>query len=139
MGFFSTLFGTDSKKSAALNGLDIMDAINAHVKWKLRLEKYLGGTSEESLDPRVICLDDQCALGKWIHGTAYEQFQGDQGFDTLRDDHANFHLVASKIVSLVQQNDKSGAEALLKSDYMNASRRVVHDLTELNKQLGREP
>ena len=35
-----------------------MDAINAHVYWKIRLEKYVNGTSEENLDPEVICRDE---------------------------------------------------------------------------------
>jgi hypothetical protein len=137
MGFFSTLFGKDktSRNAEIVKGIDIMDAINAHVKWKMRLDKYVNGTSEEMLDPNIICRDDQCTLGKWIHGSAYEYFQGDEGFRTLRDDHASFHLVASKVVMLVQEQNKSAAETLLKTEYMAASRKVVHDLTELSKQL----
>ncbi len=136
MGFFSSLFGADkSTKSAAVDGIDVMEAINAHVRWKIRLEKYLNGTSEEQLDPKVICRDDQCVLGKWIHGAAHEHFQNDDGFKTLRADHAQFHVVAGKIVSSVQANDKATAEALMKSEYLQASRKVVHDLTELSKQL----
>ena len=45
-----------------------MEAINAHIHWKIRLEKYLDGTSEEKLDPKLVSRDDQCKLGKWIHG-----------------------------------------------------------------------
>lgn len=137
MGFFSSLFGlgSDSKKSKILKDIDVMDAINAHVRWKLRLEKYLNGTSDEQLDPKVICLDDQCSLGKWIHGPAQEQFREDEGYQTLRDDHARFHIIASEIVTKIQSNDKSTAEVILKGDYTIASRKVVHDLTELSKLL----
>lgn len=136
MGFFSSLFGFDkSKTTTAVDGIDVMEAINAHVRWKIRLEKYLNGTSEEQLDPKVICRDDQCVLGKWIHGAAYEHFQNDEVFQTLRGDHAQFHVIAGKVVSSVQSNDKATAEALMKGDYISASRKVVHALTELSKQL----
>jgi hypothetical protein len=136
MGFFSSLFGSSESKSVNIkNEINIMDAINAHIKWKIRLEKYLNGTSEETLDPKIVCRDDQCVLGKWIHGPALKHFQGDDGFKTLRDDHAQFHVIAGKVVTSVQANEKAAAEALMKGEYMNASRKVVRDLTELHKQI----
>jgi len=136
MGFFSSLFGTNESKSANIkNEINIMDAINAHIKWKIRLEKYLNGTSEETLDPNIVCRDDQCVLGKWIHGPALKHFQNDDGFKTLRDDHAQFHVIAGQVVTSVQANEKAKAEALMKGEYMNASRMVIRDLTELHKQI----
>ena len=136
MGFFSTLFGlSDNKKTNIKDEINIMDAINAHIKWKIRLDTYVAGTSEEKLDPKVVCRDDQCVLGKWIHGPAQKHFQDDDGLKTLREDHADFHVIAGKIVHSVQTNDIATAQSLLKGVYMNASRRVVRDLTELNKQL----
>lgn len=136
MGFFSTLlsFGED-KKAAIKNEINIMDAINAHVIWKIRLERYLNGTSDENLDPNIICRDDQCVLGKWIHGPALKHFSDDNGFVALRDDHAKFHIVVGKVVSNVQANDKAAADALMKGDYMAASRKVVNALTELGKHV----
>ena len=136
MGFFSSLFGFgESKKTSIKDEINIMDAINAHIKWKVRLESYLNGTSEEKLDPNIVCRDDQCVLGKWIHGPALNHFHNDDGFTALRDDHAQFHVVAGKVVSNVQANNKAAAEVLMKSEYMLASRKVVRDLTELNKQI----
>lgn len=136
MGFFSSLLGLDkAAKTKAIKDVDVMDAINAHVRWKIRLDKYVQGTSDEILDPKIICRDDQCALGKWIHGSAHDYFRNDEGFRALRDDHARFHIVASQVVEKVQANDRTGAEAILKGDYQSASRKVVHDLTELSKQL----
>ncbi len=136
MGFFSMLFGlSDNKKSSIKDEINIMDAINAHIKWKIRLDKYVARTSEEVLDSKVICRDDQCVLGKWIHGPAQKHFQDDDGLKTLREDHADFHIIAGKIVSSVEANDIATADSMLKGIYMNASRKVVRDLTELNKQL----
>jgi hypothetical protein len=135
MGFFSNLLGANADKKHILSEFDVMDAINAHVHWKMRLEKYINGTSEEKLDPHVICLDNQCKLGKWIHGSAMEYFHEDESLTQLRDEHAQFHLLASRIVENVQANNKSAAQDLLEGDYKYTSRKVVYALTELSKQL----
>jgi methyl-accepting chemotaxis protein len=140
MGFFSRLFGHDEKKHTSIQAtirseINISDAIAAHMKWKGRLQSYLDGTSEEKLDPMVICRDDQCVLGKWIHGPALNYFHNDEGFHKLRSDHANFHFVAGNVVKKVQEEDKPGADMLMKNDYAQASREVIRDLTELNNHL----
>ena len=138
MGFFSRLFGADEGKVKAKikDEINIMEAINAHILWKIRLEKYLDGTSEENLDPSVICRDDQCKLGKWIHGTAPTYFhEDDETLKILRSDHAHFHVTAASIVTLVQENKVTEAEAIMDGEYTQASRKVVRDLTLLGKHL----
>jgi hypothetical protein len=112
-----------------------MDAINAHVRWKIRLDRCLQGTSEEKLEPQIVCRDDQCVLGKWIHGPAEKFFQNDDSLKVLRDDHAKFHTLAGQVVELVQGDDKDAAQKLLNGDYTEASRVVIRDLTELSKLL----
>jgi Chemoreceptor zinc-binding domain len=143
MGLFSRLFGRDvhggeqqeNLRKSIRSEIDIAECIEAHMKWKGRLQSYLEGTSKEQLDPMVICRDDQCVLGKWIHGPALKYFHGDEGFQKLRSDHANFHFVAGSVVKKVQENDRAGSDALLKNEYARASRDVIQDLTELNKHL----
>lgn len=140
MGFFSRLFGNNGKEEAKIretirSEINIFECIDAHMKWKGRLQSYLDGTSKEQLDPMVICRDDQCVLGKWIHGPALNYFHNDEGFHKLRSDHANFHFVAGSVVKKMQDGDRSGSDALFKHDYAQASREVIQDLTELNKEL----
>lgn len=134
MGFFSSLAALgESKQTNIQDEINIMDAINAHVQWKIRLDKYLNGTSEEKLDPKIICRDDQCKLGKWLHGPALKYFHNDDaGFKTLRDDHAQFHVIAGNVVTNVQMNNMAAAEMLMNSEYLRASRKVVRGLTKLN-------
>jgi len=140
MGFFARLFGGDESNAEKIresirSQINIVECIDAHMKWKGRLQSYLEGTSKEQLDSTIICRDDQCALGKWIHGPALNYFQGDEGFHKLRSDHAKFHIVAGAVVKKVQENDKTGSDALMKNEYARASRDVIQDLTELNKHL----
>lgn len=71
------------KRKEIRQEIKMMDAIQAHVKWKMRLQDYMNGTSEEKLDPIVICRDDQCTMGKWIHGAALRHFHEHDAFHTL--------------------------------------------------------
>jgi hypothetical protein len=111
--------------------INIVEAINAHVQWKQRLKAYINGTSTETLDPMVICRDDQCALGKWIHGPALRHFSGSESFQQLRSDHAQFHFIAANVVLKVQNNQHSEATELVGGEYMRLSHKVVNALSQL--------
>ncbi len=125
-----------SKKETIKSEINVMDAIDAHVRWKVRLQDYLNGASQETLDPHVICRDDRCALGAWIHGPAREHFDGHSEFHVLKADHAQFHLIAADVVARVQANDRAAADSLMQNDYARVSHKVVHSLTQLHKHLG---
>ncbi len=124
-----------TKKEVIRKEISIMEAIDAHIKWKIRLQNYLNGTSDEQLDPMIICRDDQCALGKWIHGAALKHFHDREEFQTLRADHAQFHFIAGNIVKKAQEDDRAAADAMMQNEYAQTSHKVVHALTELNKQV----
>lgn len=159
MGFFSRLFGlgsaaTDQKpangpvesasqmgldaKSAAavLSEIDIDTAIAAHENWKLRLQNYLNGNSTENLQAEVVCLDDRCDLGKWLHGPGGQRLGKYPAFSVLVARHKYFHLQASTVVALAQANDKDQATKTLEGSYRHASTQVVLLLKELKRGLG---
>lgn len=131
--FFGLSGAAEIKKAQIREEINLLDAINAHIKWKVRLQDYLNGTSQEKLDPMVICRDDQCVLGKWIHGPALKHFHEEESFHQLRADHAQFHFIAGNVVKHVQSNERTQAEALMDGEYKLVSRKVVQALTELNK------
>lgn len=109
-------------------------AVEAHIKWKLRLQKHLDGTSEESLDPEVICKDDQCVLGKWIYneGKQYKEFPA---FEELRNTHADFHECAAEVIRKTDQGVKAEAEALFSDGYAQLSRNITRMLVGMNAKL----
>lgn len=136
---FSSIGGwlglTAAKKESIKSEINIMDAIHAHVQWKVRLQNYLNGTSEEVLDPMAICRDDQCALGKWIHGPALTHFHDQDAFHKLRADHAQFHFIAGTVVKKVQDSDRAGATTLMEGDYAHTSHKVVLALNALHQHV----
>lgn len=113
--------------------MNFLDALNAHVQWKQRLKRYVEGTSEEKLDPAVICLDDQCILGKWIYGNQ-EGLSHSALFEKVRSMHATFHQSAADIVRLTQNGKAGDAERLLNGGYADIS----HQLKGLILKLARE-
>jgi hypothetical protein len=163
MGFFSRLFGTeklereagnasklpskledgsdlglDAKTAAAiLAEIDIDTAISAHENWKLRLQNYLEGRSQEDLRPEVICLDDRCDLGKWLHGPGRARLGKYPAFSVLVARHKYFHVQASTVVALAQTGEREKAQSLIDGAFRHASNQVVLLLKELKRGLGR--
>lgn len=164
MGFFSRLFRAESNtskdttpsaqnssefsddndlsfdpKTAAtvLAEIDIDIAIAAHENWKVRLQNYLDGKSTEDLNVEVVCRDDKCDLGKWLHGPGGQRLGKYPAFSVLVARHKYFHVQASTIVALGQGGDKETAYRALNSSYIHASNQVVILLKSLKRGLAR--
>jgi hypothetical protein len=111
-------------QSAEVGGLNFMDAITAHQKWKTRLSSYLAGTSTEKLDYRQVCRDNQCVLGMWINGAGGDMYGHMPIFSQLKMAHGQFHLAAGSIVQLVDEGHSEDARAALRQDYSKHSVKV---------------
>lgn len=121
----SSAGGADDERGAELAGLNFKTAIDAHMKWKIRLESYISGTSNEDLKVDVVCRDDQCPLGKWIYDKGGEKFGFSETFYEMKTHHAHFHRCAGIVLSAAQAGDTSNAIRLLNGgDYVKASERV---------------
>lgn len=114
-----------NEKSAELAGLNFKTAIDAHMKWKVRLESYINGSSDEDLKVEVICRDDQCPLGKWIYDKGGEQFGYSETFFDVKVHHAHFHRCAGAVLETAQKGEREAALKLLRGgDYVKTSERV---------------
>jgi hypothetical protein len=143
MSFLSSLFGgffgsgkqsqgdIDTARSA-LNDLDIKVAISAHENWKNRLQAYLDGTSKEAFDANVVCFDDRCDLGKWIHSSGKAKLGQYPGFTALMSHHKMFHFAASNVIALQSRGKTAEADVILKSQFAQFSKSVVGDLNALS-------
>lgn len=124
--------GEGDEREAQIAGLNFKTAIDAHMKWKARLESYIKGTSAEKLEVDVVCRDDQCPLGKWIHDKGGENFGYSETFFDMKAHHAHFHRCAGQVLATVQAGDAKEAMRLLNSgDYVKASERVKMLLAKL--------
>ena len=142
MAFLNSLFGgfKGASKSRseidiardALNDLDVQAAMTSHENWKNRLQAYLDGTSQEVLDANLICFDNRCTLGKWIHSSGKAKLGQYPGFTALMSHHKMFHFAASNIVALQSRGKTAEANAILKGQFAQFLKSVVADLKALS-------
>lgn len=130
----------DDPESGKIAGLDFKGAIEAHMAWKVRLEKCMAGDNEEGLKVDVVSRDDQCVLGKWIHGVGGEKFGRLREFQEMKMEHMRFHLAAGDVLACYLAGDKDGAAEKLRSgEYRRASSRVKLLLSRLYVKLMDQP
>lgn len=119
-----------------LAGLNFRSAIDAHMKWKARLESCLSDASEEKLDVAVVSCDDQCLLGRWIYGAGGQHYGDLPEFQQMKEEHARFHHCAGEVLTCCQAGDKEGANRkLISGDYPRTSERVKLHLARLYVQV----
>jgi hypothetical protein len=136
MGLFDK-FKKPVIQEAVPDDLDFMSAIEAHIRWKVRLETYINGESKEQLDAAVVGRDDQCALGKWIHGPGGAKYGELPLFQGLRETHAGFHQCAAQVIQNVDQGDTAKAvEILTRGCYAKYSNKAKAELARLSIELG---
>jgi hypothetical protein len=123
-------------QNAVVGGLNFMTAIDAHMKWKTRLENYINGTSDEELRVEVVSCDDKCPLGQWINGQGGESYGHIQSFADMKAMHTHFHSCAGHVLATAQQGRKNDALRMLdQGDYVRASERVKMQLAKLYVQI----
>ena len=123
----------DSDMLETIDSLDIMTAKAAHENWKVRLDAYLKGTSSEQFSAEVICFDDRCDLGQWIHGQGKARLGKFPGFTALLGHHKMFHYAASNVVALAKAGKAEQAQAMLEGQFTTFSNEVVATLDLLGE------
>lgn len=150
MGLFSwlkkSIFGMTDSEAEKVNvndiigtqeeiqGLNFKGAIDAHVKWKQRLESFIKGESQEKLEVENVFVDNKCVLGKWIYGDGSKLCGHD--LDDLKETHASFHRNAGLVLSTALEGNKEKALGMLdEGDYATYSNRVKKQLLQLYVKL----
>jgi hypothetical protein len=122
----------DQDRGAEVGGLNFKSAVDAHMKWKVRLESYINRTSEEDLKVEAVSCDNKCPLGKWIYSEGGERFGYSETFFEMKVHHANFHRCAGGVLEAAQTGETDKARRLLQhGDYVRASERVKQLLARL--------
>lgn len=128
----SLSMGVQDNGVASVNGLNFVNAITAHQKWKVRLLQYVNSNSTEKLEYSAVCRDDQCELGKWIYDRGEKEYGHFPIFSQLKTLHAQFHREAGGIIQLVDEgNLKEARLQLRQGDYARHSVKVQGLLSSL--------
>ena len=109
------------------------DAIKAHVAWKIKLTTYIK-KPDRSLNHEVVCKDDNCDLGKWIHNEG-KAFANLVEYNQLKKEHARFHKAAADIIKKADAGHGLSEEVAvgMKSEYNEASNNVVSAIMQMKK------
>ncbi len=107
------------------------DAIRAHGEWTDKLALYVR-SPDQSLDYELVSRDDQCALGKWIHGEGSCHADLSE-FRIMTEAHARFHRAAGDIVRRADRGERVKVETDLagQSPFGRASEEVIRALAAL--------
>ncbi len=119
------------RELARVEGLDFADVLIAHQRWKVRLNRCIAGTSDERLDPAIVCRDDHCVLGKWINGPGAEKFGRVPVFSELRTAHTQFHFIAGEVLWAAQNGETGEAQNKLETTFSRSSAMVQKHLASL--------
>ncbi len=92
---------------------DFDQAIEAHRQWKVLLRQAIAEGAK--LDADVICRDDRCRLGKWLHGSGGHRWGAQPGFVALLQKHAEFHDVAGTVARQINAGAMDNAERMIGS------------------------
>lgn len=130
-----SFFSGRSTEGLQEEDLDFQKWIAAHRDWRRRLLAYIDGVSDEKLDETVICHDNRCDLGKWIHGNGGKFYGGEAVFQQLQQDHAAFHRSAGEVVSQFKQQGEKHARRTLNGEFDLHSMHVVSGLEQLEQQV----
>jgi methyl-accepting chemotaxis protein len=119
----------------ATEAFDFNSAIEAHRQWKVKLRKAIA--DHEKLDADKICRDDQCPLGKWIHGPGGSHWGPRPLFTELLNAHARFHQTAGGVARKINAGDYADAERLIGSGsgFAQISTEVSTLLTRAKREL----
>ncbi len=118
-------------------GLNFESAIAAHMAWKKRLDDLLASGARDVLDPLQVCRDDQCELGRWLHGPAATKYAGLEGYQRLRAVHADFHQAAARVVTLAQAGEDAAArDEIHRGAFAKCSVQVKAELAKLYLDIG---
>jgi len=90
---------------------------------------------DKSLNPSVVGADNQCELGKWIHGDGKKNANNPK-FKELTIEHAKFHTSAAEIIKKADTGQNMSAETTLgaKSEFADRSMKVVTILMQCKKE-----
>jgi hypothetical protein len=118
--------------------VDFNEAIQKHAQWKFKFHQAL--LTNEAMDTQAISKDNNCELGKWLHGEAKALYKHCKAHTKCVADHAAFHREAGKVAAAVSAGRKGDAEKLLAagSAFSEASKVVAVTLIELQNEISHQ-
>jgi len=116
--------------------VDLNAAIQKHAEWKFKFHNAI--LSGEPMDASAIAKDNNCKMGKWLHGEARTLYGQKGAYARCLANHAAFHGEAAKVAAAINAKKKDVAEKMLAngSAFSEASKKVAVSIIELKNEIG---
>ncbi len=111
-------------------GLNMKDAIDAHLAWFKKLERAIADKSAAGYEISTVAADNVCKLGTWVYKDA-KPFKTLAEYEALRKAHADFHMMAGEILILIRDGEFDQATQRVRRDLRRASDHVQLALIRL--------
>lgn len=118
-------------------GIDFVGVAESHVLFFGRVKDFVHGELPHSLSD-LTELGQCCELERWLKGVGASRFGQLRAFNRLHEAHAEFHLLASEVLAMIQAGSWIAAERMRKSELSQALRRVLITITELNESINKQ-
>lgn len=119
--------------------LDLVMAAGYYMEWRTRLQYYISrAKSGDELTRPIFDLDDSAEMDPWLQGRGREKYGHLVSFRHLVFEHELFHKLILAIVASLQKNASSDADALLKNEFSQSTRRILVTIGELNEVIQSE-
>lgn len=114
--------------------LDFDGARTRHRLWLTRLRAFLDG--KEAMTESEAVSHRDCDLGRWLYGTALEQYGDLPEMQELERVHAEMHGLIREVIQHGNTGDSDRAERVLKEVHAR-SQRIIALLDELERKTAR--
>lgn len=114
------------------------NALSAHQEWKSAI--HVAVASGRKLDVASIRPDNCCELGRWLHGEGQSLYGSRQTFTELLENHADFHVVASVVASILNHSVYDQTIGLMEgnSKFASASRAMGISIMRLKGEIQKQ-
>lgn len=115
--------------------MNLDSAVSKHGEWKIKLRTAIA--RNEKLEQFSISRDNNCELGKWLHGEAKTKYGNLSTYRECVEKHAKFHTEVGKIASVINAGRKTEAEAMLgvSTPFSTASQNVGLAIMRLKREI----
>ena len=117
---------------------DLVRAVGYYMDLRKKLQSCIDEYSYDTSTPPILEYNGSKELESWIQGFGQVKFGYLISFQRLALEHAQFHKLVGDIVAKLQAGAYSDAEALLKNEFSQSTRRLLVEIGELNEVIRSE-
>jgi hypothetical protein len=112
---------------------DFVEVADFHISFRSRLLNLIDSNKNEVSMLQIITSMYECPLERWLHGIGKDSLAHIPAFQHLLEAHLEFQHSIDRILAKVKASDLVGAEALLRNEFSQSTRRVLIALNDLHE------